>query len=154
MRGAGAVRWANTLAAAAMVAVGIAIVVFVFPHQIPEGLPGDVSSGHYPKFTMAVWILSAALWLVQSLCGRIAQEDESEAPVTGRSILVMLVLGLGYALFALLGFLCAGFFLILSLSFLTGERGMGAWLLAAIAPPAIYVFLDVVLEVTLPTIWN
>ncbi|KAB7613382.1 hypothetical protein F9L33_12330 [Amylibacter sp. SFDW26] len=146
-------RMGNIAAATVLLVVGIVLVQFIFPSQIPEGLEGDISSGQYPKFIMFIWILSAIAWLVSALLGQMDDEGSDEASwITKRSALIIFIVAIGYGVFATVGFLAAGFMLIASLSYVCGERGVGPWVLAAIMPPAVFLFLDFFLDVTLPTI--
>lgn len=149
----GAFRQVNIATASFMAIAGLWIFIFVFPGQIPEGLPGDASSGQYPKAVMAVWVVSACIWLFQSLAGHLDTTGDGERRgVTLRSLMLMGVLGSGFVLFASFGFVCAAFFMVLTLSYLSGERGWKPWVMALCVPFAVYFFLDIFLDVTLPTV--
>lgn len=146
-------RLGNIAASLVLMLLGIFLVISIFPQQIPGGLPGDVSSGHYPRFIMFVWIIAACIWFISALTGAMDGDGEDEAThVSRRSFYIMIVVAVGYAIFATIGFLAAGFVLIVVLSNLCGERGWAPWALAAIAPACVFLFLDKALDVTLPTI--
>ena len=145
-------RWANIAAALVMLFAGLLLVLFVFPRQIPEGFDGDLSSDLYPRVIMMVWISSAAAWLVSTLFAGKENDDAAEGgSYARRSILIGLVILAGYGLFALIGFITAAFVLIVCLSYICGERGLAPWILAAIVSPSVYAFLDIFLDVRLPT---
>lgn len=145
-------RVGNIVAALTMLVVGLSLVIFVFPTQIPEGLEGDLSSGHYPRMIMIVWISASAAWLVSSLFTRQGNGDASDNDsYTQRSILIGAIIIIGFGLFATVGFITAAFVLIVSLAYVCGERGWAPWMLAAVVAPSVYVFLDTFLDVRLPT---
>jgi hypothetical protein len=144
-------RMLDAAAALIMLLSGIFLVVVVFPNQIPEGLQGDLSSGHYPRAVMLVWIISAAAWLIRSLSVADAEDELSiDRSDVRRSVCIASLIGLGFGLFVAVGFLAAAFVLIVSLAFVCGERGPMPWILAVVAPVTVYVFLDLFLDVRLP----
>ncbi len=145
-------RGANLIASGLLLVAGIVLIAFVFPAQIPSGLPGDISSGQYPNAIMYLWILSAAGWFVHALLGRVdAAPGDPTRQIGKRSLVIMLTIALGFGIFVYVGFLAAGFILILSLSYICGERGLAPWCLATVAPILVYLLLDHLLDVTLPT---
>lgn len=143
----------NVIASSILLFVGIGIVTLVFPSQIPVGLEGDLASDHYPNGIMFVWILSSLAWLISACMGHMDSVDKvfSGGWLNMRGIAAISIVGLGFLLFSLVGFLAAGFFLIVSLSYMCGERGAIPWVLGFIGPLGIFLFLDLVLDVTLPT---
>jgi len=142
----------NVVVASLLLLTGVTIVLFIFPSQIPEGLEGDVASDHYPRGIMYVWILSSVIWLISALAGHMNSVNSSRKHwISKRSTITIAIVGIGYLIFATVGFLTAAFLLIVSLSYLCGERGYVPWVLGATSPLFMYFFLDRVLGVTLPT---
>jgi len=143
----------NIIASSILLLAGVGIITFVFRNQIPSGLEGDLASDHYPNGIMLVWILSSLAWLISACLGQMDSVDN--APNDGswnkRGIVTIAIVGFGFLLFSLVGFLAAGFFLIVSLSYMCGERGAMPWVLGVVSPVGIFLFLDYVLDVTLPT---
>lgn len=146
-------RIGNIVAALVLLLVGVLLVLHIFPAQIPGGLPGDVSSGHYPRFIMFIWIIASCIWFFSALLGKMDADGNNLAThVSFKSFFIMTTVAVGFGIFATVGFLAAGFVLIVVLSHLCGERGWAPWALATIAPPSVFLFLDKALDVTLPTI--
>ena len=145
-------RAADILAALALLLAAFVLLTVVFPSQIPAGLDDDLSSGYYPKAIITVWIASAGLWLLRSLLSAKGYDGAIEGGPPGRrSLLIILSIGAGFSLFATLGFLVAASVTIVSLAYICGERGSAPWVLALIVPPSVYFFLDLLLDVRLPT---
>jgi len=146
-------RVVDITAALAMLLAGVLLIVVVFPDQIPEGLEGDLSSGHYPRTIMIVWISAAGAWLAGSLWLLKRSDGTAEGSLfSRRSVLIGVTIAVGFALFVAVGFLVAAFVLIVSLAYICGERGLAPWVLAATIPPSVYFFLDLLLDVRLPTV--
>ncbi|WP_367386035.1 tripartite tricarboxylate transporter TctB family protein [Lentilitoribacter sp. EG35] len=150
-------RTKNIISSTVLLLLGIYIVTIVFPDQIPDGLEGDSASDDYPRGIMYVWILSSIAWLIIAFTGEMDSPDsdtEIAAWFNKKGLVAIGIIGLGYLIFATVGFLAASFFLIVSLSYVCGERGCVPWILGAICPLCIYFFLDFVLDVTLPTFFQ
>ena len=146
-------RAVDILAALALLFAALILLTMVFPNQIPEGLDDDLSSGSYPKAIMTVWIASAGLWLLRSLLSAKGYDGAIEGGPPGRrSLLIVLSIGVGFSLFAMLGFLVAASVTIVSLAHICGERGLAPWVLGLTVPPSVYFFLDILLDVRLPTV--
>ncbi len=146
-------RLADLLAASLVSVAGIYLLFWIFPEQIPPGLPDDLSSGHYPKAIMIGWIGSGVLWLLLTLFGRKVGGDKVEGGRPSlRSGAIMLLICLSYLLFVYVGFDAAATLAITGLAYVCGERGIWPWALGLIMPFVIFQFLDKVLDVTLPTI--
>lgn len=145
-------RLADAAAAGVMLAAGLALTFLVLPGQIPKGLAGDVSSGHYPRALMVVWIGAAAAWLFRAVFVSTDSDEVTGIAAWKRTVLIVFCIALGFLLFATIGFLVAAFFLIVVLAHLCGERGAAPWLLALTVPGVVYYFLLWVLEVRLPSL--
>ncbi|MHA7777980.1 tripartite tricarboxylate transporter TctB family protein [Roseibium sp. M-1] len=139
------------MAALLLLLCGLFLVFFVFPGEIPEGLRGDFSAGHYPRAIMIGSVASSIVWLVMTWVSPRGGADVEAIPAWRRTLAIFVAILAGYVLFTQVGFIIAGFFLIVVLSHLIGERGWAPCLLAAGVPVCVYFFLLKVLEVRLPS---
>lgn len=146
-------RLAEIIAACCTLIFAAFVYFVIFPDQIPAGLRDDLSSGQYPAAITIAWILSALAWLgtiIFSKSGPLGTIDGG--PPRLKSLLIAGTVIFGFALFYNVGFIVAAVPTIICLSYICGERGIIPFVLGAIVPPTIYLFLLKVLEVRLPSI--
>ncbi len=143
---------AEIIGACTLLAFALFVYLYLFPNQIPKGLPGDLDSAQYPTAIMIVWILSVIAWLATALSSNVSAESIEGGTPGRKSLLIAVTVLMGFLLFHLVGFIIAAIPTIIILSFICGERGVTPFILGIIVPPAVYVFLLKVMEVRLPSV--
>lgn len=147
-------RLAEIIAACGTLIFAAIAYFIIFPNQVPLGLQGDLPSIEYPRVITIVWVGSAIIWLGTVIFSKSGPSGKIDGGVPHlKSAMIAATALAGFILFYNVGFIVAATPVIICLSYICGERGIIPFILGAMVPPAIYLFLLKILEVRLPSIF-
>ncbi len=145
----------RTLEVATAIAVGVIPVVLytmVFDHEIPRSVPGDIDARVYPDALIYIWFGLTVAHILEALFADRSQRVTILSDAFAHAVKMFLIIGGGFLLLVFVGYIVAGFFYIVAFAYILNERSRVVWLVAAIVPIAVYVFLEATLDVRLPTV--
>lgn len=131
----------------------VVLLYILFPAGLPRGLPDDLSSDLYPKTIAVVLLALSAIHLIVALAfpnGEVRHRKPQDRNVK----IPIFALGLLFCttfVFLQIGFFAASFSVITCYGLLLGERKRWILPLAVVAPVVIYLALELLFEVRLPT---
>ena len=147
-------RGLETIVALAVGAMPLVLLGLVFDAQIPDSTADDISARVYPDTLAWAWFGLSVLHVIEARLRAKPDPIVISRQAVLRSLAIVSVVAVGYILLDRVGYLFGACFYILSFTWIMRERGRTAWITAAVTPIAVYLILENLFEVRLPTIFD
>ncbi|WP_422368702.1 tripartite tricarboxylate transporter TctB family protein [Pelagibius sp.] len=142
----------ETIVALAVGAMPLVLLGLIFDVQIPDSAADDISARIYPDTLAWAWFGLSVFHIIEARLRAKPGLVVISRQAALRSAAIVAVVAIGYVLLNLVGYLVGACFYILSFTWIMRERGRAAWVTAVVTPIAVYLILESLFEVRLPTV--